>query len=167
MLSLLIPETKEFMNHMLIAETFDNFSLVEASVSTYMTTVFDGHLNKNFYSAGELEELNLSDCEYVPWGKAKPFLFQLIKGTHIPLSFKITLSLNSKNIQNVLSRLKTDIQPAQVKGLLVNFKFQNNKITCTTATSLTVFSLDKSLDLEWDSLFIKFLKSKSIVSTQL
>jgi len=167
MLALSIPETKDFMNHMLIKNTFDNFSLVEAGVSTYMTTIIDGHINKEFYSEDELNELNLSEALYMPWRNVKPFVFQLIKGNHTPLAFRITLSLNPENIKNVLSRVKTDIKPEHIKGLLANFKFENNNITCTTATNISIFTLDKTLDVEWDNLFIKFLKSKQIVSTQL
>lgn len=167
MLALLISETKDFMNHMLIGNTFDNFSLIEADISTYMTTTIDGHLNRDFYSADELAELNLSEAKYIPWSKVKPFVFQLIKGTHTPLGFKISFSLNPDNIRNVLLQLKSDIKPEQVNGLIVNFKFQNNQITCTTATSLNIFTMDKTLDNEWDSMFLRFLKSKQIVSTQL
>lgn len=167
MLALLLPETKEFMKHMLISDTFDNFSLIETQISTYMTTKINGHINNNFFSDEELEEKNLTDCTYLPWSYIKPFAYQLIKGKNTPTYFKITLSLNKENIKNVLENIHSDITPEQVNGLIVNFIFENNKVTCTTATSLNFFTLDKTLDYEWDELLVKFLKNKQIISTQL
>lgn len=167
MLIKLLPDTKEFMNHLLINDTFDNFSLIETNICTYMTTKINGHINNGFFSEDELSQKNLTDCDYLPWTYVKPFVFSLIKGKRTPLSFKITLSLSKENIKNVLKSIKTDFTIEQVSGLIVNFSYKNNQITFTTATSISEFTLDKTLEREWDELFIKFLKSKKIVSTQL
>ena len=41
MTALQILDTKEFMHHLLIAGTFDNFSLVEADITTAFNTKID------------------------------------------------------------------------------------------------------------------------------
>jgi len=48
MLALKINSTKSFMNHLLVADTFDNFLLAEAIISTSNTYQIDGHLIKPF-----------------------------------------------------------------------------------------------------------------------
>lgn len=168
MTALQILDTKEFMHHLLIAGTFDNFSLVEADITTAFNTKIDGHLNSGFYSnEDELEALNLNNSTYMPWSAIKPFCYSIIKGKNTPLSFRITLSLSNNSICNVLNSGNFNLKPEDVKALLANFKFNGKNIICTTATNLTVFTTDKSLDNEWDSLMLKFLKKHIIVSTQL
>ena len=52
MIALQITSMKNFMNHLLVADTFDPFLLEEATVSTALTVTIDGHINKDFYSPG-------------------------------------------------------------------------------------------------------------------
>lgn len=54
MLALQITSMKAFMNHLLVADTFENFLLAEATVSTANTYQIDGHINKDFYTQEEL-----------------------------------------------------------------------------------------------------------------
>mgnify|MGYP001522881522 CR=1 FL=1 len=61
MIALQITSMKNFMNHLLVADTFDPFLLEEATVSTALTVTIDGHINKDFYPADERGE----DC--IPW----------------------------------------------------------------------------------------------------
>ena len=37
-----------------------------------------------------------------------------------------------------------------VTGLYLNVNFQDGKMSCTTGASLKTFSLDKSLEQQWD-----------------
>ena len=61
MIALQITSMKNFMNHLLVADTFDPFLLEEATVSTALTVTIDGHINKDFYPAEERS----ADC--IPW----------------------------------------------------------------------------------------------------
>ena len=58
MLALKISSTKSFMNHLLVADTFDNFLMAEATVSTAHTYQIDGHINKDFFSSEELTDVD-------------------------------------------------------------------------------------------------------------
>lgn len=85
MTALQILDTKEFMHHLLIAGTFDNFSLVEADITTAFNTKIDGHLNSGFYSnEDELEALNLNNSTYMPWSAISHSVTALLKAkTHL------------------------------------------------------------------------------------
>lgn len=48
MLALKINDVKGFMNRLLIGETFDQFPMAEASVTTFNTFSIDGLINKEF-----------------------------------------------------------------------------------------------------------------------
>ena len=53
MIALQITSMKNFINHLLVADTFDPFLLEEATISTALTVTIDGHINKDFYPAEE------------------------------------------------------------------------------------------------------------------
>lgn len=163
MIALQLLETKDFMNKLLLTDTFDHFCLISATISTFQTVDIDGKVNTDYYSSEELEEMP----PYNTWARIKPFCLELIKGKRTPLSFRITLTLSPSNIENVLQSIDIGISAEQVKGLLLNLKFDGEKILCTTGTSLNIFTLDKRLEQEWDSLAEKFLKKNHIAAMEL
>lgn len=158
-----LPDTKDFMNKLLLTPIFDHFCLVEAVISTGQTVVIDGKINADFYSSEELEAL--PPFQY--WETIKPFCLEWIKGQRTPLYFKITLTLSPENIENVLRSAQLAYSSEQIKGLLLNLKFEKNKLFCTTGISWNIFTMDKRLEQEWDSLTSLFFKKHQIISTHL
>ena len=57
------------------------------------------------------------------------------------------------------------IRPEQVKGLYLNIRYEEGKLNCVTGTSINFFTLDKSLDMEWDEAVKLFFKEKKIPYT--
>ncbi len=57
MIALEIKGTKNIMNALLLSGQFDSFLVEEAVITTFSTFHIDGHLVRDFYDAGELEEL--------------------------------------------------------------------------------------------------------------
>jgi hypothetical protein len=47
---------------------------------------------------------------------------------------------------------------ADISGLFLNIVFENNEIHCISGTALKLFTMDKSLDHEWDAMIKRFLK---------
>ena len=151
------------MNKLLLTPVFDHFCLVEATIATGQTVVIDGRVNTDFYDPEELE--SLPPFQY--WEKMKPFCLQWIRGSRTPLHFKITLTLSPDNIENVLHSSKFDYSLQQIKGLLLNLKFDRSRLFCTTGISWNIFTMDRRLEQEWDSLAGLFLKKHNIISTHL
>lgn len=162
-----IDDTKDFMNKLLLQPVFYDFCLVEASITTFRTVHIDGRLRTDFYSSEELENLSLTKLPFSYWKDNQHFCLELIKGKKSPLSFKITLTLSPDIIAEFLSKHALSIQPEDVKGLILNIKYSGDKVTCITGTSLSFFTTDKSLDLEWDRCIAQFFKDKQIISTLL
>ena len=52
--------------------------------------------------------------------------------------------------------------PEQVGGLYLNIQYENGEMYCITGTSLQVFTMDKSLEREWDESVRQFLKEHGI-----
>lgn len=162
LIALKITDKKTFMNQLLCSEIFDHFLLSEASVCKDATYTIDGHINASFYSKEEREELGLSHLDILPYSKLRPVCYQLIRGSHTPVSFKFILMLSPENMTNTLARSESSYAPNDIGGIFLNLSFQNGQITLTTGISYAIFSPDHTLDREWDELIKKFLQKHAI-----
>lgn len=69
-----------------------------------------------------------------------------------PLGFHFVLSMSAPNIARLLEQEHLSFAPADVQGLYLNFKYDGTKLSCTTGTSMNLFTLDKSLEQAWDKM---------------
>ena len=145
MISIKITDIKKFTNSLFIDNTFDDFRLIEGSVSTFATYDITGRVNKNFYD----DKSNLPD--YNSWSMLKPCFFYLIKGKRLPLSFKIVLSCPDN--------IRQDLSSDSTCTFLVNVRFAGNLLSVTTGYSRSTFSLDKEPEKSWDEFVLSFLNS--------
>ena len=163
MIALQIQDIKNFMSKLLLSQTFDNFLLVEGSVTTFNTFRIDGRLHKDFFTEEESEEGKLNNREFSLWKEVKPFCLELIKGKKTPLGFKFTFQLSKENTAKLLTSSGiTSIQPENVSGLLLNIRYDNSALNVITATNLSLFTLDKTLERAWDDMVKRFLKQQEI-----
>ncbi|MBR3769481.1 MAG: hypothetical protein IKL06_03000 [Lachnospiraceae bacterium] len=167
MIALKLPEVRVFMNKLLCTETFDNFLLQEAAIQGSISYHIEGTLHKDFYSEEELEQEHLNGLSFIPYGKVRTQCFDLIKGKRTPSFFKFVLLLSPTNLEKTLQQSASSLTSADVTAAFINLKFQNNSLLLTTGISYRTFTIDKSLDHEWDNLIKKFLKNHEIVFEEL
>lgn len=160
MLSLKLIDIKHFMNTLLLEETFDRFLLSEATIKTGTTYTIDGKINQSFYDTEEQGMLNgRTHCYFK---EQRPLLFSLMKGKKTPLSFRIVFLLAPSNVAKLIELNHLPLSPEDINGLFFNLYFEQGQLTCTSGTSLKLFTLDKTLDQVWDHNIKAFLKSKQI-----
>lgn len=150
-----ITDIKTFMSKLLIKEDFDNFLLREATITTFNTFTIDGSIKESFYTKDDFEALKYKSFSI--WAAVKPHCFNIIKGKNLPVSFKIVLKLNEDATCKLIKSASTSINLAEVEGLYLNIKYENNTLDCITATSLYTFTTDKTLENHWDKEAEKFL----------
>lgn len=167
MIALHLPEVRVFMNKLLCTEIFDNFLLQEAGIQGGISYHIEGALHTDFYSEDELEQEHLTGLSFIPYGKVRTQCFDLIKGKRTPSFFKFVLLLSPANLENTLQRTGSTLTTSDVTAAFINLKFQNNKLLLTTGISYRTFTIDKSLDREWDALIKKFLKNHEIIFEEL
>jgi len=167
MIALEIPEVRVFMNKLLCTEVFDNFLLQEASIQGSITYHIEGTLHSDFYSQDELEQEHLSGLSFIPYAKVRTQCFDLIKGKRTPSFFKFVLLLSPSNLEKTLQQTGSSLTTQDVAAAFINLKFQNSKLLLTTGISYRTFTIDKSLDREWDILIKKFLKNHEIIFEEL
>lgn len=162
MIALDISSIKDFMHKLLCTDTFDHFLLKEATIQTGITWNLEGELNNDFYSSEELDELGLTGLSFLPFGQVRAQCFDLIKGKRTPSYFKFIFLLSPENLSRTLQRTHSAFTPEDITGMFINLKFQYGKLLLTTGISYRIFSVNKSLEQEWDSLVKRFLLNHEI-----
>lgn len=160
MIALQIADIKTFMKKLLLSETFDRFLLLEGSITTFNTFHIDGALQKSYYTQEEQDRIGERSLSF--WAEVRPFCLELIKGKKTPLSFRFTFQLSPSNVEKLLSQTGISIPADQVRGLLMNLRYNGQQLSCTTGTSLAVFTLDKKLDHAWDDMVQKYFRQQGI-----
>ena len=160
MTALQIADIGFFMKKFLLTDSFDRFLLLEGAVTTFNTFRMDGALQKSYYTQEEQEQL--AERSLSLWGEVRPFCLELIKGKKTPLSFRFTLQLSAQNTQKLLEQSGIGIPASQVRGLLMNLRYDNQALSCTTGTSLSVFTMDKNLDHAWDDMVQRYFRKQGI-----
>jgi len=150
-------ETKKCMNKLLLSDTFDHYQFIEGEITTFNKFHIDGYLKKDFYDSDTVEIP--ANQHYSYWKDIRDFCFTIIKGKRTPLDFRFVLALSQENTEKFLAAESLSFTPLDVQGLYLNFKYDGTHLTCTTGTSMNLFTLDKSLDHAWDKMVQKiFLK---------
>lgn len=162
MLALKLTSMKSFMNHLLAADTFDSFLLVEAVISTANTYQIDGHINKEFYSAEELSESNLCPYDFALWKDMKGLCYNLIKGRRTPLFFKFVLHLKPDAVSKLLAASGCALPIEQVKALVLTIKYDGTQAILTTGSAYHTFVMNKEPDIIWDKAIQQFLSRHEI-----
>lgn len=161
MTALQITSMKQFMNHLLVADTFDPFLLEEAAIGTGCTFHIDGHVNRDFY-AGDEDTAPDIPYELRPWSELKGLCFDLIKGRRTPLFFRFVLHLMPEKAAALLEKEGCDVEISQIKALALNIRYDGSKAVLTTATAFHTFLLSKEPDAIWDRALKKYLDGKGI-----
>ncbi len=167
MIALQITEIGTLMNQMLKGNLFDSFLLKEASVSQAFKTTIDGTLQNSFFSAEEAEQFGLSGLKYIPFSHVRPLCLNLLKGSRMPDTFHFIFLLSPQNQASTIAQSGSSFHPEDITGLFLNLIYKNNSLTCTTGISYQIFSMDKSLEAEWDRLITVFFRKHGIAVCEL
>lgn len=162
MISLQIQDTRLFMNKLLLQPVFDSFHVIEGTVTTYNTFHMDGHLHPKYYSSEEQETMALSTRRFSRWQDLRPFCLELIRGKRTPLNFRFTFQLSPENTEKLLTQTGSSFSLPDINGLILNIRYDSTGLSCTTAVSLNLFTMDKSLEHAWDQMVQKFLLKQDI-----
>lgn len=160
MVALQIDDLKLFTKQLFIGETFDSFLVREAEIVTFNRFTIDGKVRQGYYSDDELEIKRIE--RFSSWKTLRPFCFSLIKGSRLPESFLIVLQMPPAGMEKFLTGGSLNFPAEQVNGLYINVRYEDQKLLLVTGTSVSQFTMDKSLDREWDAAVKQFLKNKQI-----
>lgn len=157
MIFLKINDIKGFTSLLLVKDTLEQMELWEGTIKTHSTFVIDGTKNMPYFTDADEEP----ESSYNTWERLRPVCYEIIKGRHLPTYFKFVFRLDEKQTTDIVSRTP-DFKPEDVTGLFLNIRYENNTLSLTTGTSLSFFTLDKSLEKAFDRFVCDFLTKHSI-----
>ncbi len=161
MLAFKISSMKSFMNHLLVADTFDNFLLAEATISAAITYQIDGHINKAFF-CDDISASQMPEYDLALWKDMKGLCFNLIKGKRTPLFFKFILHLTPQAVSKLLAAGGCSVPSEQIKALVLTIKYDGTQAVLTTASATNTFIMSKEPDMIWDKAIQQFLSRNEI-----
>ena len=150
-----IKDTKNFMAHLFLKDTFDNYCLVSADIKTFCTFSIDGQFDRNFYKNDETFSTD-NEKRYCSWSELKATATNLIKGHNTPLFMKFVFSISPE----ILSEDSAGI--AGIEALTLTIRYDENALTVASAVNRRSFSLDRTIDGLWDKKAEKLLLSTSL-----
>lgn len=162
MVALEITEIGALLRQMLKGSMFDHFLLQEAVIHTACEYQIDGRLTEDYYSEEERADMGIADCRYIPFSLIRPFCLELMKGKRKPSFFRFVFVLSPRNQENTIRRSGSAFGAEDISGMFLNLTYKNGKLTCTTVISYHIFSMDKSLEQEWDRLAAVFFHQNGI-----
>ena len=155
-MNLFTLSAKSCMSHLLLRDTFDQFALIEGEITTFCRYTIDGYLHKDFFD-------EKPEQDYACWKDLREYCLSIIRGKRTPLNFKIILSLAPGDFKAfLLEHQITSFSPKDITGLYLNFHYDGSILQCVTGISMNTFSIDKTLEKEWDAYAERFLSSKGI-----
>ena len=139
-----VIDIKGFMAKLLLKEIFDEFLVIEAEISTDIRFSIDGHIQEEFFTIEEREELPKERIAL--WKRLRPICFELIKGKKTPKNMKIVFRYREEDIE----------------GLYLHIRYEKESLYCITGVSMRIFTMEKGLEHSWDKKVQEFLKTSEI-----
>lgn len=139
-------DVKLFMNKLLRGDDFNSFNMVSCDVVKNVTVTIDGRVTKDWYD----EKV---ENKFEKWENVRGYIFDIIKGKKSPKKIKLVLSLDESIIEKIHKN---------AKSCSLKIEFADNKVNVLTGVMQKEFSLDKSLDDNWDQSVKKFFKKLEI-----
>lgn len=155
-----ITDIKDFMNQLLVKDSFDSLLLCEATLHTATTLSISGKLNMDFFDTAEKE--TMTETTYASWSMLKPLFFQAVKGKKTPSAFKLVFMLPKHNQDVLVLKHNLPLSSEDIAGLYFNVYFEENKLSLTSGTSMRIFTTDKRIEQIWDDSLRGFLASHHI-----
>ncbi|MCI8516761.1 MAG: hypothetical protein HFG75_07840 [Hungatella sp.] len=160
MIACKIEDIRQFTSQLFVGTLFDSFLVREAQIVTFNTFHIDGRVRKEYYTDQELEERHIGELS--AWESVKPVCFGLIKGKKLPGSFRIVFQLGADQTEAFLKQRQLPVRAEQISGLYLNIRYEEGSLYCVTGTSVNFFTMDKSLEQEWDGEVTELFRKNNI-----
>lgn len=154
MLCLKINDVKKFMSNLLVQTVFDNFLIAELDIVTFNAFHINGKINKTWFDTDELD----TEEEYSKWHVVKPYAFQMIKGNKVPSTMKIVFYLSKENRDRMIQRVGGNWKEKDISQFCLNMKYEEGEMQLTTGVAYNIFTMDHTMQEQWDYDLKKFLK---------
>jgi len=156
-----IENANEFMGSLFVKDWLDAMEVVEAEITTFFHIKMDGRRRFEWYDSAEQEQNSGQFGEFITWKEYKQQAYQIIKGKKVPSLFRLVLRMPKKGMERLAS-VSMDLLPSDIQGAYLNIKYEKKQLSIVTGVSITKFSMDKSIEREWDMQVEAQLKKRGL-----
>ena len=156
MISLRVESRKDFIRHLFLQGSFDNFLLTDLTLRTDVRLEIDGRLLPG------PEEPSAAGEPARSWGSLRPRISSFLTGEAPLRSLKLVLLLSRRKTEEFLEAQRMDLAPEDVEGFFVNILYAQETLTLTTGCGLKRFSLDRGPEKAWDRQIARLLEQLEI-----
>ena len=162
MISFQINDVKSFMNDLFAAERFDDFPVIHVEIKTFCDFDISGRINPSFFKRSDesgSEKIpgdSPRPSGHIKWKKIKGLCYGMIKGERTPLRLKISLLCPDETAKKIILDSGARLNENDAVSLCLNFKYENDILTCTSGISLSAFSMDRLLEKHFDDQAFKY-----------
>ena len=142
MLALTLDESqvRGFMNRLLKEELFDAFEVRSVEINALTRVDVSG-------------ELSGDSRTFATWAQLRPLVVAIIKNHQMPRYLKIIFSYAAETVSSIHQN---------ASALFLNLVYESGGLHFTAATAQKLFSLDKSLDEEWEKYVNSFFSRNGV-----
>ncbi|MCR5148094.1 MAG: DUF5721 family protein [Eubacterium sp.] len=138
---------KSMVSRLIQDRLFADFLLCSMEVKNACCLEISGRKNKDFFDNPE----EYGSEEYIKWEDAREIFFQSIKGSRLPVAFKLVFLADKALTKEVLEAAETNISENDISSLSLNVYYDRTGLTITGGTALKIFTMDKSIENSWDN----------------
>lgn len=155
MLALAITESdvKDFMNRLLREDLFDAYEVRSVEIAALTRVDISGMAEQEQRDNNETKTAR----PFVTWSQLRPLVYAIIKNGSRPRLLKIVFACDDQTTASV---------HPNASALFLNLLYENGMVQFTAATSQKLFTMDKTLDAQWEEKVIDFF-AKSNVRVQM
>ncbi|SDB12716.1 DUF5721 family protein [Eubacterium oxidoreducens] len=162
MVALQLTNEQQFLDALLKNNTFDNFLLEEATIFSLATFSIDGHINESLLKGDDEKRAMFEGCDCLPFSYLKKSFAAYFADPKLIHSYQLTMKLSTENLIRTIRAIDEKLSPADYAGLYMNFRMQNQLLTCTPGVSHLTFTMDHQVDRAWDHMTEVFLKQSGL-----
>lgn len=150
MKSFSVSDPKSYINLLFTDERFDSFYLYEVRFKTEVDVYISGKRNMAYDESVTDEQKEDPAYTYVTWGSIKKKVLLMMRGERLPLSMKLVLMFSRENINRLVEMKNLPVRADEISGLFLNVTLEGEQLVLTSGTSLSVFTMDKTVEQLWD-----------------
>ena len=150
MLTIPDSDVRMLMNMLLAQGVFDGFELRSCTIQSFARFDIEGVPVAEAAEAAEGETRKAVFCK---WQRIRPYVYNILKGSEKPRFMKFVFSAAAETLVGEL---------AEAQALFINIIFDKNTVHITTGASMKAWSLDKTVENQWDSHVVDFIKQNNI-----
>lgn len=145
-----ISDVRGLMNALLVNNVFDAYYVIEVRVNVRNSWTIGGKIDSSDDENG--------NNQYLKWSELKTSVFNIVRGKTLPKLLNVSFIMPEDIVGKVLDKAGGQYSVNDIKSLHMNLRFENSILSIISGTTLSGFSMDKTIEHAWDGVCETIIK---------